>query len=489
MTINDSTTNWAAPADGRPRNDPPPETPGELTLARQRFDSRLRPGPTALILGCAFLLLAAITVARSQHRSQSDALFVSDGFGYYIYLPSLVIDGDLDLTNQIARQPVQVDHWTFAPVADTGRPGNIFQVGPAVLWLPFFLAAHAILSLLHVLGVAVPRDGFGWAYEAPVYVGSFCYGLVGVLYTWRLLAETCDRKVAVAAVALTVLATPVAAYLWFEPDMSHLVSMALVAMLAFYLHRVGSADDARVVSWARLGALTGLIGLVRVPDLLVAGAVVLVGGSILVRRAQRGRPVRAAEVLQCLTAYSAAAVVCFLPQLAVWKLLYGYWFTMPPNPFYATLHWRDPDLWNYFFSTRHGMFAWAPIWFVAVTGVVWGTVRGTVGLRWWLPVLGCAMYFNASIHNWWAGCSFGERRMVDYAPLLALGLGAVLQAWPALLRSRTFVALAIIAVGFNWLLMLRYFTHDLPEYDFVPTSDLYLRTLAFPLRRLANWPI
>ena len=44
----------------------------------------------------ALLFLLVIVFARAPLRQIPDALFVSDGFGYYIYLPSLILDGDLD---------------------------------------------------------------------------------------------------------------------------------------------------------------------------------------------------------------------------------------------------------------------------------------------------------------------------------------------------------------------------------------------------------
>ena len=434
----------------------------------------------------ASVLLLAIALARAPHRQLQDTLFVSDGFGYYIYLPSMVIDGDLDLTNQIEHQPGQLNHWTFAETSQTGKPGNIFQVGSAVLWLPFFLLTHAVLTCLNAFGLQVPQDGFGWAYELPVYCGSFFYGLIGIWYMWRLLRDLWGPRIATVSTFYIVTATSVAAYLWFQPDMSHIGSMTLISMLFFYLHRLQNERQTGLGTWIRVGVLTGVIGLVRAPDLLVGLAIAWVGlNSAVLVPWKSGKP-HWPSVLRHAAMFFLAAFVMFIPQLLVWKALYGNFFSMPPNPFYTQIDWMRADVLNYLLSTRHGVFSWTPILLIATAGLVWGAIRGHAMLRYALPVLIAAIYFNSSIHNWWVGCSFGERRLVDYAILFALGLGYLFNAHPALVRRRSVHLVGLGLCAFNWLLILRYFTGDLPEYGDVSWYDLYVKTLQYPFQKLTS---
>jgi len=456
-----------------------------MDLRRFRWASRRALTP-AVCGTLAFALLLTIAIVRAPHRQIPGSLFVSDGFGYYIYLPSVVINGDLDLTNQIAHQPSQVEHWTFAQVPQTGKPGNIFQIGPALLWFPFFVATHLVLTSLHWLGFDVPRDGFGWAYELPVYCGSFLYGLLGIWFIWRLVKEFWGNRIGTGSIALIVLASPVAAYVWFEPDMPHILSMTLIAMLFYYLQKAYVRGVLRLRMWAGLGSLTGLIGLIRVPDLLVCLALLCVGAALVWRRRRVEGGFSWRGTVAPVIVYSLAAGAAFLPQLLVWKVLYGKMFSMPPNPFYTEMSWVEPHLFNYLFSTCHGLVSWTPILLPATVGLIWGAARGPMIMRWSLPVLVAAVYFNSSIYRWWVGASFGERRMVDYAVLFALGLGYLLSLKPSLL-SKGPLCLASFLCGFNWVLMVRYFTHDLPEYGYVSWYDLYIRTLDFPLRALAKF--
>src|SRR6266545_2325586 len=69
-------------------------------------------------------------------------LIVSDGRSYYVYLPSLFIDGDLDFSNQIS------EHWDvdFRPAilqdrTPIGLVRNRYPIGFSLTLVPGFVAA------------------------------------------------------------------------------------------------------------------------------------------------------------------------------------------------------------------------------------------------------------------------------------------------------------------------------------------------------------
>ncbi len=460
-----------------------------MLTATQRPPSRL-PRPTVrpslplrvpaswkILLGAAsLLLLLAIVFARAPYRQQPGTLFVCDGFGYYIYLPSLVIDGDLDLANQLIHQPDQVDQRWYEVNPVTQRRGNCFQVGCAVLWLPFFLLAHGAVTALNALGLNLPRDGFGLAYELPVYIGSFFYGLAGLTYMWRLLRDLWGESVANVTTFYMAAATNLAAYLWFEPDMSHILSMFLISKLFYHLHEIHRDRSLDWRHWARIGVLLGLIALVRAPDVMTGLAALFVGLSLC-----RPSPLTWRKPAQCVLACAACAIICFFPQMLAWKVLNGGFLTKPPG-LYDEIHWLGPDLAGYFLSARRGLFIWTPLLFFACLGAVLGLLRGPRFLQYGALVLALTIYFNSCLAKWWIGASFGERRMVDFAILFALGLGNLLAVRPRLATHRLIHVVGLLICLFNWLLMLRYFTHDLPEYGDVSWHDLFIRTLTYPVR-------
>ena len=89
--------------------------------------------------------------------------FRADAPGYYVYLRSIAIDRDLDFANEWRR-------WGFPelPVTATGRRTNLYAIGPAIAWSPFFAAAHLYVVTTRLLGVRPGRrTGTGRPTSAP----------------------------------------------------------------------------------------------------------------------------------------------------------------------------------------------------------------------------------------------------------------------------------------------------------------------------------
>ncbi len=147
----------------------------------------------------AFVLVVVIAFLRRPYTELPQALFVSDGFGYYIYLPSAVIDRDLDLSNQITQIPYEGKKQFYQIASKTGRTTNQFPVGSAIFWLPFFLVADLAVVVLGMVGWPVDRSGFGYFYELPVYVGSFAYGLAAIYLMQRTLDRLFPKPIAWAS--------------------------------------------------------------------------------------------------------------------------------------------------------------------------------------------------------------------------------------------------------------------------------------------------
>jgi hypothetical protein len=466
---------------------PPAERAG--MLARENVGPRAPWGRFLRMLAAllaAFVLMLVIALARLRLQKQSDALFVSDPFGYYVYLPSLVIDGDLDLANQFAGQPEQKDHDFYQVIPKTGKVGNPFQVGCAMMWSGFFLLAHGNVLLLRFFGWDIPADGFGLYYELPVYCGIFLLGLVGVFYIYRLVSDLWGQRVGTAATAAIVLASPLAAYLWFDPAISHSTSMCLISMLFYYLHLAHRGQDLRPLIWARIGALCGLIVATRATDIFVGFAVAWIGLSVAFQPTAAGLRPAARRIAGAVASLFATAFLFFLPQMLAWKVIYGHFLVVPQGTGYTEQSWWKPELIDLLFSSRRSLFAWSPLLLVACAGLVLGVVKRQARLICGLLIVLMAAYFISSAPRWWAGCDFGMRRMVDYSVIFALGLGYLFHQYPSLYTRTVFRTMLVLLVAFNWILMVRYFTHDLPEWGYVSWYNLYARTLSYPFRMVAK---
>ena len=82
-------------------------------MERYRLYARLVP---------LFFLAALLTQLRIHGKLQ---FALSDGWGYYVYLPSLVVDGDLNFRNQAAAQASSVPlDWTEEGKANPSPTGQ-----------------------------------------------------------------------------------------------------------------------------------------------------------------------------------------------------------------------------------------------------------------------------------------------------------------------------------------------------------------------------
>jgi hypothetical protein len=407
--------------------------------------------PSLLRLALALALVAAIAWVRAPFTKIPDALFVSDGFGYYIYLPSVFIDHDLDLSNQITRVPYEGQKPFFRVATETGRCTNQFPAGSAALWSPFFLAADVSAALLAVLGVPVERTGFGYWYELPVYLGSAAFGLVALALTLRSLRQMFPPSIALASLFGVTFATPLAYYCLVEPNMSHAVAMFTIALWLWRLHVAHDAGDARWSTWITLGILLGLVALVRPYNGLlglVAVPVALVASRASVADTFPG-PRGIAAAFARLSVCCLAACAVFSLQMGLWKTLYGHWLVIPKGSGYESMSWLSPTLGSYLSS----VFVFSPWYAVGAWGLILGgclTFRiakqpkprppavapsadpqqdprfALLVAPWMLVVLLLISAVIAASRDWNLGTAFGQRRLVDWSVFFAFGAALIL---------------------------------------------------------------
>jgi hypothetical protein len=390
-------------------------------------------------------------------------LIGSDGVAYYVYARSLVIDHDLDFTNEFTY--FQLKPAAFVRTA-MGYIGNKYAIGPALLWMPFFLVAHAIALAAHALGWNVAADGYSYLYQSAISIGSIVYGALGF---W--LAYVCTRRMfsqiaALMAVGLLWLASNSFYYMAFEPSMSHMVSLFSVALLlTIWFVWFRNIERPAIVHAAALGAAGGLVLLVRLQD---APFLLLPYGYLLLQLIQTwraGHPRAAQHWFLCGLITSAFTLIVFAPQLAIWQQLYGTWAVSPYfEDHIPAFNWLHPQLFGVLFSTFHGLFTWHPIYLFALCGltvVAKQDRRLAIALT---TLLLLELYIVAAWWAWWQGDSFGGRMFLSGMWIWVLGLAGCLE-W---LRRRRFfypvIAIGLLLICWNGLSLIQY------RLGFVPMS-------------------
>ena len=391
--------------------------------------------PRHIVRLALLVALVACTIALAVGRDdkgESLALPHGDATYYYVYMPSLWLDGDVDFENQYR---ITGDPWQQRPTV-TGRAGNVFGIGPAVFASPLFLLGHGVASI----GTG-RSDGFSTLAFALAAWASVLASLGAVWFAYRLLARRlADERGALAAALLVFAAGPVLFYAVRQPGMAHPFATLFAAWLLDEWDR--SYDEPRTLrTWAVLGALFGCMVLAR-PQLVTWGVCLAIAAVTDLRHGWRTSTLP--RVARNLGVGVVASIACVLPQLITWKVNYGSWLVVPQGD--GFMRWDAPAWSETLFSSRNGLLPWSPLYAIALVGL-FAAVRRLPRLAGVMLVgIVAQAIVNGAAWDWWAGGSFGARRFDSTYIAFALGLGFVLLA-----ARRHRAVLWVCAAACGWL--------------------------------------
>ena len=449
-------------------------------MKTQRSQARgveARPAAAFTLVGLAFAVAYLAGVLLFPQRS--GRIINGDAIQYFAYLQSAVVDGDLDLWNdyrQLYRTADPETNVWLRSRTPAGRVPNMMSVGPAVLWSPFYVTAR------FVLGADAAGDRPQAVLYASVGVAGVFYATIGAWLTFLASALLFPRSAAFWATLVVWLGGPALYYSSVSPTYSHATSLFAVSLFVYvWLRTRGSYGYGRTLV---LGALAGLVALVRWQDVLVV-LLPIVEAVLVLRRRQAG----AVTMLSKLVLLGLAAGLVFTPQLLAWQAIYGTPLVMPQGA--GFMLWTSPAVVSVLFSLKRGLFSWTPALLPAVAGLPLLVRRDR--LTGWavVLVLAASVYVNASARDWWAGEAFGARRFIGDSVFFALGLSAVM-ALPQLVRRPGLVRWAsAAAIAYNALFLLQYQLFMRGMRDLVPYPEtarqVFLDRLWLPWQALWRW--
>jgi hypothetical protein len=391
-----------------------------------------------------------------------------DTVAYYSWVRALVIQGNLDPTETFARY----GYLEAREVSPTGYRVNEWPVGVALLWLPFFLAAHVVALAARAAGIPVAADGFSPPYLVLTGLGSAVYGLAGMLLVRRLALSVAGPVAAFWAALGSWLGSPLVFYMSAHPFMSHAADFFVNALFLNCWSEVAGPANWR--GRFRLGLVGGFAASVRYQN----ASLILwptLADLWLMRSAFR-------PGLYRLGALAAGALVGFLPQLVVWRAVFGSWVVL--NPYGAAgaggFDLRSPHLLDVLLSTDRGLFPWAPL-----------SVAGLLGVGGWLmrrhPALGrlvgaqfvAQVYIVGSWSSWSGAAAFGPRLLVGLFPGLGVGLAAFYEAAGRRWGWKLPGLVGAASAAWNLVLLARYGLGDIARAGPVPAEQLWVGQFTF----------
>ncbi|MDQ3069290.1 MAG: hypothetical protein M3R55_06135 [Acidobacteriota bacterium] len=356
-----------------------------------------------------------------------------DGNGYYAWLRSPLIDGDVDFGNEYLHADPsfregfvdEAGRPTEAMRTASGRVENQWSIGPALLWLPFFGVAH----LLALAGAGTP-DGYSPVYLWAVAIGSALYGFAAIALGADLARRFGLARTATGAAIAVLCASSLPVYMYLLPF--HVHACAAFATGLFFWFGLGRDLAWRPRAWAAWGAMGGLMVIVY-----YVHAVLLV--AVVWQLAARGQ-VR--ERLGAAGAFAAGMLPFVALHLASRYALYGSMFT---TGYRDEFFWTSPRLIATAFSPEHGLFLWTPVIALAAAGLV-ALARRHGPARAMLLSWGVLFFVIACYQNWHGQSSFGNRFFVSLTSVFVLGAAAALTAIAARSRAAAAAAVAVLAL-------------------------------------------
>jgi hypothetical protein len=413
----------------------------------------------ALVLAGHFLYTAYIKT--------TDLVILCDGKGYYDYLPATFIYHDYHFGFRNQDIPYAQDNRSHNIVCN-GKIINKYSCGLAVLWSPFFVAAHEWAKS----SKEVAHNGYSLPYHFAVYMAALAYLLAGLIYLRKLLLLFTHNLFLVQSIQVIVLfATNLYAYVYVESSFTHAYSFTLITMFFYAFLQWYKTSLSRYLYISSI--LLALIVLVRPFDLLVILFLPFFTGGIrpfyqYIKRSFSEFP-RAS--VTALFLFAALASV----QPLIWYIQCGNFF--PWTYTQETFRFSQPALWLTLFGFKKGLFIYTPVLLLGLPALFILFRKGKkmqaicLILAWLI-----LHYFIASWEMWWYGGSFGLRPYVDFYVLFAIMILLTLENVRSWIRALVYL-FAGVCLCLNLFQVYQYTHKILPpaEMDLEGYKEIFLK--------------
>lgn len=336
---------------------------------------------------------------------ESSCICSYDGFGYYMYLPSLLQNGSLKMTPEWAQH--QQDNYCNGNLSyqlsqrENGNYINVYHLGLSLVQSPAFLIGHFFAKFFDY-----PQDGMSMPYHIAYIINAWLFSLLGIYFFYRLMREFFTPLQSTLLLFMMVFGTNY----WFTTtnsfDLQHHYLFAIIAAFLFYFFRYLKTSKGKWIP----PTLLGLIVLIR-PTHLVLGII----PALLFYKEDKK------TWFKQLLPYLICGFLWQLPQILYWKLIGDSWFL--PNLHLEEVILKDPHFIDFLFSFRKGWLIYSPIFLLMPIGLFYFRKIHLGLFRIIIITLIIEVWIMASWECWWYASSFGQRPMIDIYPLMAIPFG------------------------------------------------------------------
>ncbi|MCU0433785.1 MAG: hypothetical protein MUC87_10060 [Bacteroidia bacterium] len=409
---------------------------------------------TGILLG---LLICAITVSNirlSKHFWQYS--IISDGRGYYAYLPAIFLYNDLHFGfyEQTDKEFTDAHNRADYRATVNGKTVNKYFCGTALLQTPFFLAAKISGA------IAGDYSGYSKRYVAFMHLGALCWLGLGLFCLRKFLLRYHAAPLTATLICLIILfGTNLFYYVVAEPMMSHVYSFALIS--CFLLQSNKWMQEGKPMQLLSIAALLALIVLVRPVNGLIVLWLFVEAGSVQKLFSRIKESFQKPWSVIC-SALLFTAILSIQP--IIWKVQTGSFFidAYGEEGFrFGTFHFFD-----FLFSYRKGLFVYVPLTLLALVGLIPLYRENKTKAIFIALFLIVIIYILSSWWMWYYGGSFGPRVMIEYLPVFALLLFLCFNSLKKMVPRVSVAVITVLLVVFCQLQTLQY------RYEIIHWSEM-----------------
>jgi hypothetical protein len=377
----------------------------------------------------------------------------SDAFGYYMYLPKLLIYNDLQLNwvNDMDAQYGGLIGSTRLYQAGKSANGNLvctYFSGVALMELPFFLIAHSSAKML-----GFKADGFSPPYQYALVFGVLIYAFLGLFFLRRVLLRYFDDATTALTLGLLILATNAIQYISVDSLQSHSFIFPLYAFVLWTSLKWHEKPQLRFAILT--GFICGLATLCRPTEAIMFLIPLLwnthtkENAAIKWQQVRENRPHLFAAIAVGLAVLSLQFIYYKYVTGSFWHVTGSRWVFL--NPFFRVL-----------FGFEKGWFVYTPVTILFVLGLFKMRDFGFRKTVLWFSMLN--IWIVISWYDWQYGGSYSTRALVQSYPVFALPFAALID-WIRQQKGRyVFYLLSIYMVGVNLFQLFQYNHNNLLHF-------------------------
>ncbi len=380
-------------------------------------------------------------------------IILSDGKGYYAYLPALFIYHDLNLGFYDEVEQAYYYKNTFYDYRASDKQGNVIDKyfsGTALLMLPFFLLAH-LLSII----AGLPTDGYSKFYPILINLAAIFYLIAGLYYlkkilqgvalrfskTKGLLVEESKAHQQIITIVLIafVFGTNLFYYAIVEPAVSHVYSFFSITALIYSFKKLTLSHERNYLLLFAL--FLGITILIRPVNVLVLFALPFICENYRQMTTLLSFLVKNIY----LTIFSILIVLGVIAiQFIIYKLQTGQFFIDAYS--YEHFNWLKPEFLNILFSYKKGLFVYTPLLFISLAGLIPLFQQNRYQFFAFIAFFILLTYVLSSWWCWYYGGSFGLRAYVEFYALFAILLTTMLLNFKNTILKKFYYAAILIAL-------------------------------------------